>query len=99
MPATAWASSPPSREIPHPACRTAGRSAFPSRTYPRELRALYRYVFDPGRFRPMTTPTLILVGDAGPGPSFFRKASETLHAALKDSRIVVLEGQGHMAIF
>lgn len=70
-----------------------------ARTYPRELRALYRYTFDPARFRSMRTPTLLLLGDAGPGPSFFRKASDALHAALPDSRIVVLEGQGHMAIF
>ncbi len=70
-----------------------------ARTYPRELRALYRYVFDPDRFRVLTIPTLLLLGDAGPGPSFFRKASDMLHATLKESRVVVLEGQGHMAIF
>jgi pimeloyl-ACP methyl ester carboxylesterase len=70
-----------------------------ARTYPRELRALYRYVFDPNRFRTLTKPTLLLLSDAGPGPSFFRKASDTLHAALADSRVVVLEGQGHLAIF
>jgi pimeloyl-ACP methyl ester carboxylesterase len=70
-----------------------------ARTYPRELRALYRYVFDPSRFRTLNVPTLLLLGDSGIGPSFFRTATDALHAALPDSRIAILEGQGHMAIF
>jgi pimeloyl-ACP methyl ester carboxylesterase len=70
-----------------------------ARTYPRELRALYRYVFDPDRFRALCLPTLLLLGDSGIGPPFFRTATDALDAVLPDSRIVVLEGQGHMAIF
>jgi pimeloyl-ACP methyl ester carboxylesterase len=70
-----------------------------ARTYPRELRALYRYIFDPARFHALRTPTLLLLGDSGIGPPFFRTATDALDAILPDSRITVLEGQGHLAIF
>jgi pimeloyl-ACP methyl ester carboxylesterase len=70
-----------------------------ARTYPRELRALYRYIFDPDRFRALHIPTLLLLGDSGIGPPFFRTATDALDAALPESRVAVMEGQGHMAIF
>jgi len=65
-------------------------------TIPREMRVGDRYDFEPGRFATMRTPTLLLLG--GASPPFFRPAIEAVHAALPVSRIVVLEGQQHVAM-
>lgn len=65
-------------------------------TIPRELRAARTYRFDPERFRGLAVPTLLLSG--GESPPDFRTAVEAVDAALPDSRIVVLPGQGHVAI-
>lgn len=62
---------------------------------PRESRAEEAYRFEPGRFRKLDVPTLLLLG--GDSPSFFRTTIETWHAALPNSRIVVLPGQQHIA--
>jgi pimeloyl-ACP methyl ester carboxylesterase len=65
-------------------------------TLPRELRAQQAYQFEAARFMNMTTPTLLLLG--GDSPPFYKTAVEAVHAALPDSRIVVLPGQQHIAM-
>jgi pimeloyl-ACP methyl ester carboxylesterase len=65
-------------------------------TIPRELRAVKAYRFDPERFRDLGTPALMLAG--GESPDALRKAAEAVDAALPDSRLVVMEGQGHAAM-
>jgi pimeloyl-ACP methyl ester carboxylesterase len=65
-------------------------------TIPRKLRAVKAYRFDPEHFRNLATPALMLAG--GKSPVALRKAAQAVDAALSDSRLVVLEGQGHAAI-
>jgi pimeloyl-ACP methyl ester carboxylesterase len=65
-------------------------------TIPRELDFDRSYGFEPGRFAAMRTPTLLLLG--GDSPALFRRAVEAVHAALPDSRLVVLPGQQHVAM-
>ncbi|GAA2847813.1 hypothetical protein GCM10010472_00950 [Pseudonocardia halophobica] len=65
-------------------------------TIPRELRAVKAYRFDPERFRDLAVPTLLLNGsESSPG---FRMAEEAVDETVPDSRIVVMPGQGHVAI-
>ncbi|WP_209426696.1 alpha/beta hydrolase [Pararhodobacter sp. SW119] len=54
------------------------------------------YRFDPARFRRLAVPTLLLLGEAS--PIGFTAPTRALDAALPDSRIVILEGQGHAAM-
>ncbi|NLF78600.1 MAG: alpha/beta hydrolase [Chloroflexi bacterium] len=75
--------------------------AFPARvaaahTLPRELHAVQEYHVEPDRFQHLDVPTLLLLG--GDSPSFFRQNIEAWHAALPNSRIVVLPGQQHIAM-
>ena len=65
-------------------------------TIPRELRAEREYAFDPTRARRLAVPTLLLQG--GDSPAAFARAVEMLHASLPDSRVVVMPGQGHVAM-
>jgi pimeloyl-ACP methyl ester carboxylesterase len=65
-------------------------------TIPRELRAVKAYRFDPERFGDLATPALMLAG--GDSPVALRKAAEAVDEALSDSRLVVMEGQGHSAM-
>jgi pimeloyl-ACP methyl ester carboxylesterase len=65
-------------------------------TIPRELRSDREYTFDPARFRDLRVPALLLRGDQSPPP--FAAAAEMAAAALPDCRIVVLTGQGHVAM-
>ncbi len=65
-------------------------------TIPRELQEIDRYAFDPLRFRTLRTPTLLLVG--GESLPHRTTVTETLHQALSNSQIVVLQGQHHTAI-
>jgi pimeloyl-ACP methyl ester carboxylesterase len=65
-------------------------------TIPRELRAQEAYRFQPKRLESLKVPTLLLVG--GESPSAFEKAAKALSEALPNSRIVVMEGQEHVAI-
>ena len=62
----------------------------------RELRGSNEYVFEPTRFAGLTTPTLLLLG--GESPAFFKAAIEAVHAALHDSRVIVMPGQQHTAM-
>ena len=65
-------------------------------TIPRELRAVKSYRFDLDRFGDLTSPALLLAG--GDSPVALRKAAEAVDEALPDSRLVVMEGQGHAAM-
>ncbi len=65
-------------------------------TIPRELRATKAYRFDPERFRELAVPTLLLTGSES--PPGLRRATDAVDKALPDSRIVVMAGQGHVAM-
>lgn len=65
-------------------------------TIPRELRAPMDAAFDLDRVSGLTIPTRILVG--GESPEFAKVAMRELHETLPNSRIAVLEGQGHFAM-
>ncbi|MGQ0570251.1 MAG: alpha/beta fold hydrolase, partial [Armatimonadota bacterium] len=54
------------------------------------------YVFDPKRFRSLTVPTLLLVGENS--PPVLKKPTERLASVLPNSRVVVMPGQGHVAM-
>jgi len=54
------------------------------------------YVFRPGRFHDLRVPTLMLTGEKS--PTELTAPTRALNAALPDSRLVVLEGQGHVAM-
>ena len=64
-------------------------------TVPRELKADRDYTFRPERFSDMRSPTLLLLGSES--PSYARKGTEAIAAALPDARIVRMPGQGHYA--
>ena len=66
-------------------------------TIPREMRALEEHQFDPERFNELETPVLLLLG--GDSPQFVIDATETVAAALPNSRINVLPGQQHIAMY
>ena len=53
------------------------------------------YVLDATRFGGMTAPTLLLSG--GESPPIMKAATEAVHRALPNSRIVTMEGQAHIA--
>lgn len=65
-------------------------------TIPREERAPAEFKFDHDRFAAMTTPTLLLVG--GESFEWADKAAMAIADALQNSRILTLEGQGHVAM-
>ena len=65
-------------------------------TIPRELRAVKAYRLDSQRFRDLGVPTLLLSG--GDSPAALRKAAQAVDEVLPDSRIVVMQGQGHAAM-
>jgi pimeloyl-ACP methyl ester carboxylesterase len=67
-------------------------------TIPRELRAEDAYRFNPGRFRfkDLRVPTLLLSGEDS--PEFMAAINKAVDEVLPDSRIVVMPGQGHVAM-
>jgi pimeloyl-ACP methyl ester carboxylesterase len=65
-------------------------------TIPRELRAVKTYRLDPERFKIIGTPTLLLAG--GDSPTALKKSAEAVDGAMPDSRLVVMDGQGHSAM-
>ena len=67
-----------------------------ARTLPREVRQHQRYRFDPGRFAGFKTPTLLMLG--GESPQLFKAATDVLHEALPDNRVLILAGQQHIAM-
>jgi len=66
-------------------------------TIPRELRADERYSFDARRFMGLHTPTLLLEG--GNSRDFEKTGNQVAAAALPNSRIAVLPGQQHIAMY
>lgn len=62
----------------------------------REIREEAAYLFDPVRYRDLTVPTLLLTGSES--YQIARGGTAALHDALPNSRVVVLQGQGHVAI-
>jgi pimeloyl-ACP methyl ester carboxylesterase len=87
---------------PHEIEQLRSSPAWPARvaaahTLPRESRAEERYTFDASRFKDLLIPTLLLLG--GDSPQFLKKATETVDAALPNSRIAVMPGQQHIAMY
>jgi pimeloyl-ACP methyl ester carboxylesterase len=62
----------------------------------RESRAEDNYRFEARRFREIITPTLMLSGSDS--PQFLKTVSQTVDEALPNSKIVVLQGQQHLAV-
>jgi pimeloyl-ACP methyl ester carboxylesterase len=62
----------------------------------REMRGSNEYVFEPAHFSGLTTPALLLLG--GDSPPFLKAGIEAVHAALPNSRVVVMPGQQHTAM-
>jgi pimeloyl-ACP methyl ester carboxylesterase len=60
-----------------------------------ELASFDSYHFDASDFANLRVPTLVLLG--GDSPAFMKQEAELINAALPDSRIQVLGGQGHTA--
>lgn len=61
----------------------------------RESDAENEYTFDAARFTDMTTPTVLLSGSES--PQSVKDATGAVDDGLPNSRIVILEGQGHIA--
>ncbi len=64
-------------------------------TIVREFRGPLGRGFDPAQASTISAPTLMLSG--GDSPDYMKAATEFLAAALPDARVVVLEGQQHVA--
>jgi pimeloyl-ACP methyl ester carboxylesterase len=64
---------------------------------PRESWAEEQYEFNAERFKDLHTPTLLLTGSES--PDFLKAGTEIVHAALPNSRIAVLPGQQHIAMY
>ena len=65
-------------------------------TITRESRVEEAARFDPEQAARITVPPLMLVG--GDSPDFLTAGVDTVAAALPDARIMVMEGQQHIAI-
>jgi pimeloyl-ACP methyl ester carboxylesterase len=65
-------------------------------TVPRECKVVDGYTFNGERFRNMQTPTVLFVGSDSPQPQ--HGIAATVHAALPNSRIVLLPGEQHWAL-
>ncbi len=66
-------------------------------TVPREMRAEEGYRFDPRRFGTLPVPTLLLTGEKS--SDLLAVPTRALHAALPNSRLAVLPGQQHIAMY
>jgi pimeloyl-ACP methyl ester carboxylesterase len=64
-------------------------------TIPREMAAELSYRFDKRRFSNMKTQTMLLLG--GESPAFTHEAVNLINSSLPDSKIVILEGEQHIA--
>lgn len=64
-------------------------------TIPREMQVDTTYKFETERLAGLKTPVLLLQGSES--PKAYRKGIERVHAALPESRVVLLEGQQHIA--
>jgi pimeloyl-ACP methyl ester carboxylesterase len=66
-------------------------------TLPRELRTETGYRFEPGRFKNMQTPTLLLAGSDSPAREL--ENANGVAGALPDARVAILPGQQHAAMY
>ena len=64
-------------------------------TIPREFVA-DDYILDPRRFGNLNVPTMLLQGSES--PDFLRTATQIVHSALPNSRLVTMSGQQHIAM-
>lgn len=64
-------------------------------TIPREF-ADEDYILNPQRFENLIVPTMLLQG--GESPDALKEATKIVHAALQNSKIVVMPGQQHVAM-
>jgi pimeloyl-ACP methyl ester carboxylesterase len=65
-------------------------------TLPREVRMAETYRFDPSRLAKVRAKTLLLLGTESPG--LMHDSTMAAHAALQNSRVELLPGQGHAAM-
>jgi pimeloyl-ACP methyl ester carboxylesterase len=65
-------------------------------TVTREVRAEEAYRVDPERFRELAAPVLVLLGDES--PDWAPEGTDRIRAALPNTRVSLLRGQGHVAI-
>ena len=79
------------REAPNWQSRVDG-----AHTLPRAIGGVSEYEFDPARFADMTTPTLLLAGSES--PPLHEDATEAVNEALPNSRVVMFDGHGHVAM-
>jgi pimeloyl-ACP methyl ester carboxylesterase len=73
----------------------AGRVAA-AHTIPRELRSEENYQPDPETLSSRSIPALLLLGSES--PEWAKKGTQLVQSLLPDSRVAVLEGEGHLAI-
>jgi pimeloyl-ACP methyl ester carboxylesterase len=66
-------------------------------TVPRELKADEQYRLDASRYKDLHIPTLVLTGSKS--PEIMVKGSEIVSEALPNSRMVMLPGQEHIAMY
>jgi pimeloyl-ACP methyl ester carboxylesterase len=64
-------------------------------TIPREIRAEENYEPDPDAFAALPAPVILLLGSES--PEWARRGTEIVQSLLSNSRVVVLDGQGHVA--
>jgi pimeloyl-ACP methyl ester carboxylesterase len=62
----------------------------------REVAFVEGYRFEPERFMDVRTPTLLIEGEVT--QPFHKVSTQAVHAALPNSRVVVMPGQGHFAV-
>ena len=65
-------------------------------TIPRELRAEESYQPDSSAFAALAVPALLLLGTES--PQWAEKGTEVAQSVLPESRVAVLEGEGHIAL-
>lgn len=65
-------------------------------TIPRELRAEEGYAPDPDAFAALSIPVMLLTGSES--PEWAERGTKLVNFLLPNSRVVVLEGQGHVAL-
>ncbi len=64
-------------------------------TIVRELKAEESWAFNPEQFQGLSNPSLLLLGSKS--PEWAKSSTERVQMALPDSRVHILEGQGHTA--
>ena len=64
-------------------------------TIPRELRAAHGWKPNAKDYQEFTTPTLLLLGSES--PELYKQATKNATALIRDSRVAVLQGRGHIA--